>query len=43
MSRKSMLTIGITTVWLTALGGFAISAQDKYTVRVPGAFFQVSK
>jgi Cytochrome P460 len=36
MNRKSMLTIGITTVWLAALGGLAISAQDKYTVKVPG-------
>ena len=40
MSRKSMLTIGIATVWLAALGGLAISAQDsgqaKYTVKVPG-------
>ena len=36
MNRKSMLTIGITAVWLSVLGGLAISAQDKYTVRVPG-------
>jgi hypothetical protein len=36
MNRKSMLTIGITTVWLSVLGALAISAQDKYTVRVPG-------
>ena len=36
MNRKSMLTIGIATVWLAVLGGFAISAQDKYTVKVPG-------
>ena len=35
MNRKSMLTIGIATVWLAVLG-LAISAQDKYTVRVPG-------
>jgi hypothetical protein len=38
MNRKSMLTIGI-AVWLAALGGLAISAQDKqdkYTVKVPG-------
>jgi hypothetical protein len=27
MNRKSMLTIGIATVWL-ALAGLAISAQD---------------
>src|SRR4029434_4671110 len=36
MSRKSMLTIGIATVWLAGLGGLGISAQDKYTVKVPG-------
>jgi hypothetical protein len=36
MNRKSMLTIGITMVSLVALGGVAISAQDKYTVKVPG-------
>ena len=36
MNRKSMLTIGIATVWLAVLGGLAISAQDKYTVKVPG-------
>jgi hypothetical protein len=40
MSRKSMLAIGIATVWLAGLGGLAISAQDsgeaKYTVKVPG-------
>ena len=36
MNRKSMLTIGIATVWLAVLGGRAFSAQDKYTVKVPG-------
>ena len=35
MNRKSMLTIG-TTVSLAVLGGLAISAQDKYSLRVPG-------
>ena len=35
MSRKSMLTGGI-AVWLAVLGGLAISAQDKYDVKVPG-------
>ena len=30
-----MLTIGIATVWLAGLG-LAISAQDRYTVKVPG-------
>ena len=36
MNRKSMLTIGIATIWLAVFGGFAMSAQDKYTVKVPG-------
>ena len=36
MNRKSMLTIGIVTVALALSGGWAISAQDKYTVKVPG-------
>ena len=36
MKRKSMLTMGMTMVWLAALGGLAFSAQDKYTVKVPG-------
>src|SRR5215204_5494385 len=36
MNRKSMLTIGIATIWLAGFGGFAMSAQDKYTVKVPG-------
>src|SRR5262245_59893960 len=39
MTRNSMLITGIATVWLAALGGYALSAQDKqdkYTVRVPG-------
>ena len=35
MNRKSVLTIGI-AVWLAVLGGFAVSAQDKYDVKVPG-------
>jgi hypothetical protein len=30
-----MLTIGI-TVWVSVLAGLAISAQDKYSVKVPG-------
>ena len=43
MNRKSMWTIGIATVWLAALSGFARSAEDKYSVRVPGglAFSEV--
>src|SRR5690349_18876618 len=35
MNRKSVLTIGISAS-LAALAGFAIAAQDKYTVKVPG-------
>src|ERR1700733_12246800 len=34
--NRSKLTIGIATVWLAVLAGTAISAQDKYTVKVPG-------
>jgi hypothetical protein len=36
MNRTSMLTAGIATVWLAALGGTAAPAADKYTVKVPG-------
>jgi hypothetical protein len=36
MYRKSMLTIGTTIALLAVLGGVAISAQDKYSVKVPG-------
>ena len=36
MNRKSMLMIGIATVCLAVLGGLVISAQNKYTVKVPG-------
>ena len=36
MSRKSVLMIGMATLWLAVVGGRAISAQDKYTVKVPG-------
>ena len=36
MNHRGMLTIGIATVWLAALGGLAIFAQDKYAVKVPG-------
>jgi hypothetical protein len=35
MNRTRMLTIGI-SVWVAALSGLVISAQDKYTVKVPG-------
>ena len=36
MNRKSVLTIGFTTLWVVVLAGFVLSAQDKYTVKVPG-------
>jgi Cytochrome P460 len=36
MNRKRMLTIGTTAAVLAVLGARAISAQDKYTVKVPG-------
>jgi hypothetical protein len=36
MNRKSTRTIGIATVLLAVLGAKAISAQDKYTLQVPG-------
>ena len=35
MNRKRLLTIGITTAVLAIWGAKAISAQDKYTVKVP--------
>src|SRR5262245_22125684 len=36
MNRMSRLTIGVAAVWLTVLGGWVMSAQDKYSVKVPG-------
>ena len=36
MKRKSMLTIATATVALAVLGGAAVSAQDKYSLKVPG-------
>jgi hypothetical protein len=36
MNRKSMLTIGSVAVVLAVISAAAISAQDKYTVKVPG-------
>src|SRR5882672_5334854 len=36
MQGKGILTIAIVTGVLAMLGGRAISAQDKYTVKVPG-------
>src|SRR6202521_2741327 len=35
MSRRSRLTVGIATIWLAVLGVLAVSAQDKYAVKVP--------
>jgi len=35
MNRKNTITIGAATVWLAVLG-LAISAQDKYSAKVPG-------
>jgi hypothetical protein len=35
MNRKNVLTTGI-AVWLVVLGGLVLSAQDKYSVKVPG-------
>ncbi len=36
MNRRSVLAIGMATVWFGALGALAVAAQDKYTVKVPG-------
>ena len=36
MNRTSMMAIGMATIGFVVLGGWAISAQDKYTVNVPG-------
>ncbi len=36
MTRKSVLTIGMATVWLGVFAGVAMFAQDKYSVSVPG-------
>jgi hypothetical protein len=36
MKSKGMGTIAIVTALVSALGGSAMSAQDKYTVKVPG-------
>ena len=36
MKKKSKLAIGIFSALLVALGGTAYSAQDRYTVEVPG-------
>ena len=35
MKRTNMFSIAI-ALWIAALGGLATSAQDKYTVKVPG-------
>jgi len=36
MSRRGILAIGTVIVWLAVAGAVAMSAQDKYTVKVPG-------
>jgi hypothetical protein len=36
MNCKRMLTIGTAAVWLAVVSGLVISAQDKYSVKVPG-------
>src|SRR5512138_3835798 len=36
MKRKRVLTASILAGMLAALGGLAVFAQDKYTVKVPG-------
>jgi Cytochrome P460 len=36
MNGRSVLAMVVTTVGLAVLGGVATSAQDKYTVKVPG-------
>src|SRR5436853_7626509 len=36
MKSKRMLTIAIVTALVSALGGSAMSAQDKYALKVPG-------
>jgi hypothetical protein len=36
MNRKSMLMIVIATVWLAGFGGWAVSAGNKDTAKVPG-------
>ena len=36
MNRINRLTVAIVTVWLVAIGAFAMSGQDKYTAWVPG-------
>jgi len=36
MSRKRVLTIAVITGLFAIVGGWAVSAQDKYTLKVPG-------
>ena len=36
MKRKAKLAMGVASVTLAVLAGAALSAQDKYTVKVPG-------
>ena len=35
MTRKSILAVGIVSVWLAVLGGTAAYAQDKYSLKSP--------
>jgi len=36
MNRKNMLLMGIAVLWLAVFGSLVTSAQDKYSVKVPG-------
>jgi len=36
MNRKTLLRVAIATAWLALTGGLALSAPDKYSVKVPG-------
>src|SRR5690349_5213162 len=36
MTRTSKVIIGTATLWLAMVGGWMVSAQDKYSVAVPG-------
>src|SRR3954470_24460327 len=36
MNRTSRIMIGIVTIWVAVFGGWVMSAQDKYAVKVPG-------
>ena len=36
MTRKWMLTMAVAAIWLAAVGGLSLFAQDKYAAKVPG-------